>query len=375
MNLKLKLLLSLLVTTTCGNAVAELNDPPYFNLWQTGVIAGKSQEAGDGAMKTVCGTYACTQGTDPHGLATFMVVDPNSGTGSGAIDPFLRFQHNVGAPGNNTTEQAYSTNFEQNSQPKAGWLEDGDTGDISRNQAKDSNAGNPDFNRALWLDDLLANADSDGNLHFLLDINEPISAAGTTTLRLDELAFFVDNSGTLNYLTDDMAGFDYNAATADDPNYDPNNPADPTRTLATASLCRDNGQNGSNFGADLTDCAEKVWDMDFDKVLADGVGGLNLNNVNNAPNGGGGSGDYDVKLKLHSSLFLNEDGSKKGDWVYLYNFMGEADEGANEAEAGFEEWAFLQSDPGTPGVPEPSIAFLLAAAVPATIRGIRRKQK
>lgn len=352
-----------LTLALCGsfNAMAELNDPPYFNLWNTGVSAGSNMELGHGTIKSVCGTDTCveqgqfeTGASADLGAGIFMVVDPNSGKGSGAIDPFLRFQHNVGAQGNNTTEQAFSTDYEQNPNPKAGWIRQED-GSNTANQAKDSIAGgqNPeDFNHVLLLDDLLATMDGDGYFHFLLDINEPVSSAGTATLRLDELAFFVDDAPDLNFLIDDIQG--------EDPGQ-----------YATTSLCADNGLNGNNVGPDTSNCADKVWDMDYDDVL----GGLNLNNLNATPQGGGGgSGDYDVELKLHSSLFLDDMGQKKGDYVYLYNFMGEADElSQNEADAGFEEWAYLQSEPST-SVPEPSIAWLLAAGIPAVIRTNRRKK-
>ena len=98
-------------------AVAELADTPYFNLW-TGEAANGMK--GQGARLTLCGTSDCngdidaTDGVIGAGYAIFTALEKNTGKGSGAIDPFLRFQHNEGdANGNATTEAAFTTSIER----------------------------------------------------------------------------------------------------------------------------------------------------------------------------------------------------------------------------------------------------------------------
>ncbi|MFT4563672.1 MAG: hypothetical protein ACI9BW_003428, partial [Gammaproteobacteria bacterium] len=179
---------------------AELTDSPYFNLW-----TDDGSNGGNGNTVMLCGTQVC-DGTvsDPVAdinYATFTALEFNTGKGSGAIDPFLRFQHNEGeALGSATIERAFNT-----SNVDIGVINDVDASgaitDTYANQAKDSVAGgqNPDdFNHAIKLSDLLA---IDGQYSFFLDINEP---GGTkSTLTLDELAFFVSTSDMLNEFTRD----------------------------------------------------------------------------------------------------------------------------------------------------------------------------
>lgn len=138
--------------------------------------------------------------------------------------------------------------------------------------------------------------------------------------------------------------------------------------------------------------------MDFNKINTAGVGfdnngaqaanvnsatkrfgGINLDNINDS--GPAGSGDYDMAVRLHSSLFTTAaSGMGNNAYVYLYNFAGEADPGnrdLGEAQAGFEEWAADVAPtitPPTPGVPEPSTAFLMGAGLIGILRGARARR-
>ncbi|MFT4585518.1 MAG: hypothetical protein ACI915_004757 [Gammaproteobacteria bacterium] len=329
-------------------AAAELNDPPYFNLWSN-ATTGSNGELGDAtdsgpATTSLCGTLACNSGsTDAKNFGIFRTVAPNYGKGSGAIDPFLRFHHNEGdtANGSQTWEAAFNTDF-RNGPNETGTIildpnQFSPTNNVNviDNQAKDHSA----FNHALMLGDLRKAVDADGNFHFMLDINEPGQAKGT--LRLDELAFFVGATGDLSELTQDEA---------QQGNGNPN--------LATVNLA--GAKNGGNA----------IWDMDYDSD----VGGLILDNINDS--GPAGSGDYDMELLLSSELFASYSDT---DYVYLYNFMGEADNTfSDEAEAGFEEWAFDTSAGGGMGggtIPEPGTLLLSLAGLAALASKKRIRQR
>jgi len=330
-------------------AFAELADPPYFNLWTPGEV--KAGLTGNGTTVALCGTSACNGTISTKDYAIFSVEPPNTGAGSGNIDPFLRFQHNEGAGNNGSTptEAAYNTNF-RGSNPQ-------DTGSISglaattSNQAKDSNA----FNHVIKFSDLAI--DSEGYISFLLDINEP--GADKQTLRLDELALFVSDSDKLNLLTADLDG-------------------ENNGKLATAMLSDTNS---------ATEKVAKVWDMDFN-TTANGTplgggqnyGGLNLTSINEAQ-GANGSGDFDMRMKVSADLFKSVMASAGlGDdaYVYLYNFAGQADSknDGTEAEAGFEEWAaeVTYEVPPDNGVPEPSTALLLFGGLAGMLK-IQRQRK
>ena len=350
-----------LATQAAVPAMAQLSDSPYFNLW-TGTA--NNGDTGNGARLLLCGTATLCNGdinagdnVIGAGYAIFTALEKNTGKGSGAIDPFLRFQHNEGsATGNATTEAAFNT-----SNNDIGTITDTNPNpDLTiANQAKDVNAGK-DFNHAIKLSDLVL--DSDGYYTFRLDINEP--GGFKSQLRLDELQFFVAGSDQFNKYTMDTR-------------ITPNDTA-----------------NGMLYSSDGATAATKVWDMDFNKLNAAGVGinnsgvqetggstsnrfgGIDLDNINDS--GPAGSGDYDMAVRLHSSLFTTAaQGMGDNAYVYLYNFAGEADSGNSdlgEAQAGFEEWAAdvaPTTTPSTPGVPEPSTAFLMGAGLIGILRGAR----
>ncbi len=372
----------LLLTAIIASPVyAELADGPYFNLW-TG-FAGNGEE-GQGDYLALCGVAAGCSGasgvgtTDNPGTVTdfgyaiFRTALPNSGAGSGNIDPFLRFQHNEGdALGSATTEAAFNTDY--NSGPtgfKVGTIYNAGSNDTvfdgttvyMANQAKDVDAGK-DFNHAIRLGDLVA--DANGYFVFRLDVNEP--GGNKSNILLDELQLFVAGDNTLSdYELDKSAG----------------NP------------------EGSPVSGALKG-ATKVWDMDFNKFPG-GIGDANNNGVTpSSPAGerlGGimldsvlssgpsnGSGDFDMEFLVHKSLF---DSFLAEDFVYLYNFMGQADQCRNNgpdcvdgaSTAGFEEWA-AEVEPSTEppccggggGVPEPGTAFLMAAGVVGLLRANRSR--
>jgi len=353
---------------------AELNDGPYFNLWQG--VAGNG-ETGEGLSVVVCGVAGGCNGDINidgglgAGYAIFRTAATNTGAGSGHIDPFLRFQHNEGDPnGSATTEAAFNTDYNSGPQGfKVGTIYqsgtnnslipgtndtvfDGTTVAVA-NQAKDVDAGK-DFNHAIRLGDLAV--DENGFYVFRLDVNEP--GGNKSNILLDELQLFVAQSNTLNqYELDD---------------------ADISKTGEPVS----GNLNG----------AKKIWDMDFNKLTGgvgqDGVvvepdngsapdkrlGGIMLDSVlSSGPSNG--SGDFDMEFLIHSSLFS---GVGEDEFVYLYNFMGQADPNckttdpdcAGEASSGFEEWAVevkTSTDPHCTdcggNVPEPGSLFLIAAGI------------
>ena len=306
------------------SADAELSDPPHFNLWNTATTI--NGHVGDGATVSLCGTSVC----GPNDSAIFSVFN-GMPTGSGFIDPFLRFQHNDGPEfnGSSTTEAAYNTD-DRDATGTYRLQDTGDPGSNFTNQAKDNNA----FNHSITIGSLDG---SDGYFHFLLDINEP-AAENMRTLRLDELQFFVASDPDLDL-------------------YDPDVP--------------DAGNSGNGQAAGSLAGATKVWDMDYDGIAGGGWGGLNLDNVNDG-GGGAGSGDYDLEVKLSVDLFA---GFSETDYIYLYNFAGDADRNSDfEAEAGFEEWATVASaDPGDNRVPEPGTFLLIGTGIVGLL-GVRRRR-
>ena len=94
-------------------ALANLADPPYFNLWTAGTAnAGLIQ--GNGMQVLLCGTGACGAGVSAadHNYAIINALTKNTGKGSGNIDPFLRFDENLeGSGGPNSTEAAFNTDY------------------------------------------------------------------------------------------------------------------------------------------------------------------------------------------------------------------------------------------------------------------------
>ena len=289
-------------------------------------------------------------------------------TGPGNIDPFLRFDQNLeGQGGNNSTEAAFNTDYR--SPNKITGNQFGNLGTVTTinplnqtqtsaigNQSKDDGAGgSPGFNHAVKFNTLIA--DASGYFHFLLDINEP--GGDKATLRLDELAFFTSASNTLHDFVRDNEG-----NTAPDSKFN-------------------DGAAGGNY--------QKIWDMDYNNSpLQTGVSG-NGQSVSNpsgtgkiggllldsAINGTNGSGDFDMEVLLHKSLFNGVTGT---DYVYLYNFAGAADPAtdptgaAGLAQAGFEEWAANVGPGFGHPVSEPNILALLALAAAGGI-GLQRKHR
>ena len=350
-------------------ALANLADPPYFNLWTAGTAnAGLIQ--GNGMQVLLCGTGACGAGVSAadHNYAIINALTKNTGKGSGNIDPFLRFDQNLeGQGGNNSTEAAFNTDYR--SPNKITGNQFGNLGTVTTidplnqnqtsqigNQAKDDGAGgSPGFNHAVKFNTLIA--DASGYFHFLLDINEP--GGDKATLRLDELAFFTSASNTLHDFVRDNEG-----------------------NTAPDSMFKD-GPAGGNY--------QKIWDMDYNNSpLQTGVSG-NGQSVSNpsgtgkiggllldsAINGTNGSGDFDMEVLLHKSLFNGVTGT---DYVYLYNFAGAADPAtdptgaAGLAQAGFEEWAANVGPGFGHPVSEPNILALLALAAVGGI-GLQRKHR
>ncbi len=181
-------LLALVVTP----AQANLNDPPYFNLW-SGDIGGPGNTtlSGNGSSIELCGVATNKCNGSQAGLAIFEAVDTKP-AGTGVVRPFLRFQHDTAQgqssptqpyllpnDGNATgVEGAYNTDSRSRADGEVtvhGLEYDGDF----LNQAHDTNQ----WNHSLKLADLV---DNGGHYDFYLDINEP-GSDGQRTLHLDEL--------------------------------------------------------------------------------------------------------------------------------------------------------------------------------------------
>ena len=335
-------------------ALADLDDPAIYDLTDPSAYPSGND------FVLVCGTTVCGAGPsseipsdadgrtvpdpDDSGYAIFSVYEVGP-TGSGYINPFLRFQHNEqDGNGSDTIETAYNTD-DTLLQSFA------DSPYNYQNQAKDTVAGGErdgDFNRAILYDEMLA--DEDGYFTFLLDINEP-EGGDFSTLRLDELSFFISDTNSLS---------EYNPDCND---------------TSTAQIF---GSAGC-FEDDAPD-TQKVWDMDLDPI----IGAINLDNVNS---GTAGSGDYDLMVKLPSYVFdeyvaMHADTS--GLYIYLENTAGAADGDATdvdgfsgvdmtggEAQAGFEEWAFIAQREPTQ-VPVPGTLFLTGIGLLLLGRRMRR---
>ena len=366
-------LAAVMVTPVC----AEISDNPYFNLWN-GATTDANQSGG--TIVQFCGVTTCLANSVGYGI--FTTLPTNTGAGSGAIDPFLRFQHNEGdATGNATTEAAFNTSKDLDTgmiyNPNAGTANKGNLLPSFQNQAKDTVAGGPtrdSFNHAIRLGDLMVD-DTTGLFTFRLDINEPGGAKAT--LRIDELQLFIANSNDLDKYTMDTTSAPGQGAFDD---------------ILTGQLA-----GGSSPGGEI---AKKIWDMDFNLTgnggtLGPGIngnkalGGVVLDSVlSSGPSNG--SGDFDMALQVSSELFgyskvngkyvftgqaLGGGTYSEDSFVYLYNFMGSADK-PDAAEAGFEEWvAVVDKSPsgcttncGGNNVPEPSTIFLAAAGLAGILR-------
>jgi hypothetical protein len=383
---QLRVLAAAAALALCLPAQSEVNDPPYWNLWDGSPGSGQTV-LGQGGQITLCGTSTSGGTCDPTGEGIFRALDPNSGAGSGHILPFLRFSHSEKSVQGTYTEPsvyqtyvdgaysetgatsadagvegAYNTNAGQH------WtdLQGRSVADTFINQAKD--APGTKFNHAVNLSDFDL---SGGTAHFLLDINEP-NGGVKEILRMDELKIFVASTPELN-------------------DYDPY-AVDGTGTDGSSSAVEVSG----TFDPSGT-TAVKVWDMDWDKYWTQpsgannhsacspangsgpGCGGVNLNNEV----GTGGSGDLDYELILDSQLFidavaalgLGADLSKA--WVFLYNYAGAADTKplvGEVAQADFEEWIYLAKAgvvPPLEQVPAPGTGLLLGSGLLGLI-GLRR---
>ena len=314
-------------------AQADLTDPEIYSLMgATGTsvsVCGTTDCVGDGT--TVADADSRTA-SDSDGYAIFSIYEVGP-AGSGYIDPFLRFQHNEGpANGNANIETAYNTDnddLQRAQDPTPGGFD-------YINQAKDTVAGGKkdpgDFNHAILYDQLLV--DDEGYVTFLLDINES-NSEDKSTLRLDELSFFISTSPNLN---------NYN------PELDASGAYDPLEWTSCSSTTTSGDGSTSTVGsAGCFDSAYndgqtfKVWDMDLDSV----IGSTLLDNVND---GSAGSGDYDLSVRVSAALF-EAYAADLGDgqlYVYLENTAGmsndmETFEGG-EVSAGFEEWAVIGGD-------------------------------
>lgn len=325
-------LLTLFLGLFCLPVQAELSEPTdplpnpsYFNLWEDSVTygSGTGSLTGDLTSPTdsvwLCGTENCSGAADGtgYGYAEFS-IDHTAPAGSGFIDPFQRLQHNEGScTGNCETQLAYNTNNDD--LQRIGDI-GGDGVEVSQvdNQVKDTGAGAgnanvyDDFNHAIQWETMLI--DGDGMLTFMLDINEPgtqCNGSGpcdiTSTLRLDELSFFVATTDQLSFYTPDVPGVDC------------------VPDLVMDNKCSPELAMG-DFDNDplITSGAEdvfKFWDMDWDQAHA----GLLMDNIG----GSSGSGDFDVEVRVPVTIELQDFvSSRSGEdlFVYLYNFMGEADE-------------------------------------------------
>ncbi|GEM_PF-1063756 len=332
-------ILAPLLSLFCTPAFAELGDPPYFQLL-----------GGEGDSVSMCGASTNGSSCTGNGTAVFEVFN-GMPTGTGVIDPFLRFQHNEGDGAPETYEAAYNTDARslQNDTANSGFV----------NQAKDENH----WNHSIQLGDL---QDNNGFYEFYLDINEP--GADKSTITIDELQFFIAHTGDMNFYTADEATT--------------GNSGGDTPSLPTE------GKLQKKDGNTVVETAEKVWDLDWEYHVGDacapeinevdgnGCGGLLIDSVNEA-GGGNGSGDWDLVVRLSTSLF-DVSGYDSTDYVYLYNFLGSVDKHNDnlfEAEAGFEEWSFLAAtEPGGGNsVPEPATAGLMACALFGFVRGRKRR--
>jgi hypothetical protein len=328
---------------------AEVDDPWIYSL----------TDASNGGTGTVlvCGTVDCAPngvwGVDPPagssatdantrdltdagsiGYAIFNVYEVGP-AGSGFIDPFLRFQHNEGpANGNANIETAYNTNnddLQRSADPT------GPNNYEYINQAKDTVAGGKkdpgDFNHAILYDDMEA---VDGRFTFWLDINEP-NSDNKSTLRLDELSFFISTSDTLGVYDPQV---EYDSDGVADALVRPDcSTASGGSTSASTAGSLGCFRTGDNDGA----VTRKVWDMDLDLL----VGSTLLENDNSLS---AGSGDFDLNVSLSAALFeayIDElkDGCGGCDlYVYLENTAGSSNtvesSESGEVSAGFEEWAF-----------------------------------
>ncbi len=392
----------LLLGAAPGVALAELGDPPVWNLWD-GQIGTSTVQTGHGSRVTLCGTADCggdqssppgTPNPNPTnaGVAIFEVdtvgpirsdgVTPffNS-AGTGHINPFLRFQHNenqagqpYGGQGSHSSggvEAAYNT--DDRSWPNVRTLQD-DSDFV--NQAKDANQ----YNHSVRIGDIVQfNADgvedaTGGFFGFWLDINEP----GTDTKRtilMDELEFFVSDRADLNKYV---------------PQPNPTNTNTTSPEPGHGTLARvDFDANGNEIAVAGSE-ATKIWDMDFDTYIPNESKSscVNIANANGSDSEGcqavlldsrqgtAGSGDFDMRVMLSVDLFKDGAGNLlENSYVYLYNFMGAVDDQLELASAGFEEWITVSSvqPPPPDGVGEPGTVALLALGVAGFVR-LRRSR-
>jgi hypothetical protein len=332
----------------CMTAKAELSEPLppapnpyYFNLWQDSVTYGSGSGSLTGQLTDstdtiwLCGTDNCSgdSGTGGTGYAEFR-IDHTMPAGSGFIDPFQRLQHNEGeCTGNCTTQLAYNTNNDDLQRI-------GDVGgngvEISAidNQVKDTGAGAgnanvfDDFNHAIQWETMFV--DADGMLTFMLDINEPGTQCNgggqscdiTSTLRLDELSFFIATTDDLSFYTPDVPGVDGGPL-----------PLSCVDNVCSPTLATGNFNNDPLVESGAADVF-KFWDMDFDTAFA----GLLMDNIG----GSAGSGDFDMNVRVPVTTelqnFVNAN-SGSDLFVYLYNFMGEADDlMADNGQVGTSGW-------------------------------------
>lgn len=332
--------------------------------WNGGPTIGTEGLSDADQVLYVCGTNACID--DPgfdigdvedrsaalNNLGGYAVVQITEygPAGSGYDqdgDVFLRLQHNEQTGnGYRDYETAYNTDVVGNPDLDLQGLSDG--GYEYENMAKDTGAGGgPDFNHAiLYSEDLLSD---EGNLQFLLDIDEANSSNGSMLL-VDELSFFVSLSPVLNLY---QASCDVSDAGYAGP------AVSNTSTDAAAGCFQDQA-------------AVKVWDMDLDAIIA----AIMLDNSNGS--GQAGSGDYDAMFTLDAGLFTSaaellgwSEESDTDFYIYLETTMGRSDycyrkngkticpaPSSGEADAGFEEWKMAAFTEDTPEVPVPATLAL-----------------